>query len=283
MVNPKPYLTMLRPVNSILSAIGAVFAVLVYGCYSVDDPFLITCAFITGFTLTGAAMLVNDIVDLEVDRVNKPWKPLPSGKASPKVALRLAVILFTTGVICNLLASPQLVIVAAVYGVIGIGYSFLRRHWWSSILVAISTTGPIVYGYVAMNTPTSDKFFTSMFITTIFLVTLGREILKSIQDYKGDLEKGYKTIATVHGLNTAKKAMLAVGLGGVTIGLSTALIPGVSTAYKAVITLAATIYTHSIVKSYHKTKPEDLEKYRKKTLQAMTMGTLAFWLSKIPI
>lgn len=282
MTGVKPYLTMLRPANSVLSAVGAVFAVLAYGGYTVSNPLLVTCAFITGFTLTGAAMLVNDVVDIDVDRINKPWKPLPSGMASPKVAIQIALALLTTGIACNLLVSPRLVLVATVYGALGVGYSFSRKYWWSSAIVAASTTGPVVYGYVAANTPTGNELFTSTFVTAVFLVTLGREFLKSIQDYRGDLEKGYRTIATVHGLNTARKAMLATGLGGAAIGYLTTLIPGVSTAYRAIMALAATFYTYSILKSYQRTKPEDLEKYRKRTLQAMTMGTLAFWLSKLP-
>lgn len=257
---------------------------MVYSSYTVSNILVFVCTFLTGYALTASAMLVNDVVDLEVDKVNKPWKPLPSGKASPKVAAVLAIALFTVGVFCNLLVSTSALLVALIYGAVGVCYSYLRRHWWSSKLVAFSTTGPVCYGYAVAGFPRGVELFTALFAVAIFLVTLGREVLKSIQDYRGDLLKGYRTVATVYGLNTAYRVMLVLGLLGALTGLSTLLLQGLSLLYKVLITLASVIYTLSIVNVYVKRGDANLlEKHRKRTLHAMTIGVAAFWFSKIPL
>jgi geranylgeranylglycerol-phosphate geranylgeranyltransferase len=280
-VSIRGYIELIRLPNSVLSGLGALFAVLAYAGYVVDYPSLLL-AFTTGFFVTGASMVVNDIVDLEVDKLNKPWKPIPRGAVSPFKARALAMAFLAVGVLPNLALSAIRALVAGVYALIGVSYSYLRRYTWSHVLVAISTTGPVVYGYFSTKTLTSDLEFTVLFSLTIFLVTLGREFLKAIQDYEGDKARGYRTIATVYGVEAASKIMIATCIAGVAMATTTLLL-GVSVVYKAMIALAATMYAVSIYKAYKERSKEALEEGRRNTLIAMYIGTLAFWLFKAPI
>ena len=43
--------------------------------------------FITGFMLTAASMAINDYYDREIDAINEPNRPIPSGLNTPKEAL----------------------------------------------------------------------------------------------------------------------------------------------------------------------------------------------------
>ena len=38
--------------------------------------------FITGFAISGYSMIINDIYDLEIDKINQPKRPLPQGSVS---------------------------------------------------------------------------------------------------------------------------------------------------------------------------------------------------------
>ena len=40
--------------------------------------------FVTGFAICAFSMVVNDYYDIEVDRVNQPTRPLPSGQVSKR-------------------------------------------------------------------------------------------------------------------------------------------------------------------------------------------------------
>ena len=281
-VGVKPYFELIRPPNCAMSGVGAVLATLVYLEYRVlwSHVVLLVVGFLTGFALTACAMIVNDLVDIEVDRVNKPWRPLPRGAVSTRRALALALALGVLGVLVNTATrNALLVLVALIYGVLGVAYSFMRRHWWSHTLVALSTTGPVVYGYVAASTPLSKLELAALFSLVVFFATMGREILKAVQDYRGDAERGYSTLATKYGVETALRAMLATGLTASLLAAISTAVLRTGLLYKTLILVTALLYTHSLLRAYKNPTPLVLEESRKRTLLAMSLGLLAFWLS----
>ncbi|MEM4561635.1 MAG: hypothetical protein QW123_02030, partial [Desulfurococcaceae archaeon] len=73
------------------------------------------------------------------------------------------------------------------------------------------------------------------------------------------------------------------GVLGALLALSTTALQVVSTPYKALISLAAVVYVSSIARAYVNRETTQLEKQRKRTLHAMVIGTVAFWLSKLPL
>ena len=279
----KPYLELLRLPNSLLSGLGAGLVILAYSNYRAANPAILLVAFITGFTLTSSSMIINDIVDTRVDSINKPWKPIPRGAVNPGKAGKLAITLLTMGIIVNV-TYPHLLVTAVVYGAMGAIYNYMRKHAWSHILVAASTTGPIVYGYIAAETPGKYLYFTITYVLVILLVTLGREYLKAIQDVHGDKIYGYSTIATKLGLEKTWKVTIITGLTGAILGESTIIIYAgeTSTLYKTLITTAAVIYTYSLLKAYRDKRKETIEKTRKTTLIAMFIGMASLWLLTIP-
>lgn len=278
------YLKMIRPLNSFMSGIGVVFSILAYSSYSIDygKALLMLAGFTTGFTATAASMLVNDIVDVEVDRVNKPWKPLPSGKAKVGTTWALTMILASVAVLVNVAVGWSLVAVTLIYLSIGVLYNFMRRYWWSQFMVSASTTGPIVYGYVASGLPEDSIVFTTLFALTIFTVNTGREVLKAVQDMEGDKSMGYNTIPLRIGVQPSLVILKAAGLLGPLLGVTAGLMGGASLAYITLISLAGYFYARSLFKACG--KPGDkqvLESSRRNTLKAMMLGLLAFWVSRI--
>lgn len=60
---------------------------------------LIALGFGLGFFLSSSAMVFNDIFDLEVDRVNAPKRPLPSGMLTKPEAIAWGLCLGVVGLI----------------------------------------------------------------------------------------------------------------------------------------------------------------------------------------
>jgi 4-hydroxybenzoate polyprenyltransferase len=58
------------------------------------QPWKLLAAVASALLLTGASNGVNQIADVETDRVNRPERPLPSGAMSPGEAIRLVAALF---------------------------------------------------------------------------------------------------------------------------------------------------------------------------------------------
>ena len=85
------YVRLMRPVNCLMMG----FAVIV-GAALADADALATSwlrlvyGFLTGFLLTAASMVMNDYFDRDIDAVNEPSRPIPSGTIRPKHALVFA-------------------------------------------------------------------------------------------------------------------------------------------------------------------------------------------------
>ncbi|MGC9011668.1 geranylgeranylglycerol-phosphate geranylgeranyltransferase [Thermogladius sp.] len=282
----RDYVAMTRPVNSLMSGLGALMAVLVYRGYTPPDVLVAAVATSTGYLSTAASMLVNDYVDAAADAVNKPWKPIPSGRASREAARSLGLALAAASIALNALLAlagrgvgwpPALV--AAVYTLAGLAYSYLRAHWWSHLLVSLSTTGPVVYGYVLAGSPQGKLAFTAAFALLVFLVTTGREVVKALQDVEGDRRAGYRTIPIVFGVEASRRLVLAVGASAPLLALAAYAFSG-SAAFLALIMLAAAAYLHQAVKAYSRpTDKKVLEDARVKMLASMVLGLVAFWAS----
>ncbi|MHC1575511.1 MAG: UbiA family prenyltransferase, partial [Candidatus Methanogasteraceae archaeon] len=50
------------------------------------------------FLITGAGNAINDYFDADIDAINKPMRPIPSGRVSRNAALYLSLLLFGLGI-----------------------------------------------------------------------------------------------------------------------------------------------------------------------------------------
>ena len=81
-----PYLEITRPTVCILSVLGLIIGALVAGTLAVF-PVLIL-AIIAAFLICASGDVINDYVDYEIDKINAPGRPLPSGRMSKRAARR---------------------------------------------------------------------------------------------------------------------------------------------------------------------------------------------------
>lgn len=276
----KELFIMTRPLNSFMAGIGAVFAYLVFTGYRPDCLLCIIIGFATGYLGAASSMLINDYIDREVDVINKPWKPIPSGKINPRTVYYASIYALVVIPVLNTLLGITPLIVALTYSITGYLYSYLRKYWWSHFIVSISTTAPIIYGYVLAGTPADKLVFTALFTATIFIITTGREVLKAVMDIAGDRRYGYVTIPIKYGVETSRKIILLAGMSGPLMGILAGIIGGAGVLYHTLIIIAGAIYLVHAYMSYKRINSKAvLEKSRKNMLYAMMIGLIAFWLS----
>ncbi|RLG59385.1 geranylgeranylglyceryl phosphate synthase, partial [Candidatus Geothermarchaeota archaeon] len=235
--------------------------------------------FATGFLACAAAMLINDVVDLPVDRINKPWKPLPSGKIDINTVKIFSIVFLSFSILINIYVSTYAIMTVAVFALIGFTYNFLRRFWWSHFLVSISTFGPIIYGYILSGTPTIKLWLAVSFSIVIFFINSAREFVKSIADVEGDRRLGYSTVATRFGVNKAAYTSLLFSI----IGVAIAILPGISgltgMVYTIILTISGLLFT---LEAYRVTKNpirEVCEKAKNRMIKYMFVALIGFLLS----
>lgn len=158
---------------------------------------------ITAFTLTAAAMVINDYYDFDIDRINEPDRPIPSGAVSKKAALAETGVLTVVGLAAAYTVSLYCFIFALGAWIIMATYSTVgkRSGLAGNFLVSACVAAPFLYGsLIALDMITANVL---LFASMAFLSNTGREIAKGIVDVQGDKSYHIKTMAVRFGEKTA--------------------------------------------------------------------------------
>ena len=182
-------------------------------------------------SLGGWGNVINDYFDLSVDRVNKPWRPLVRGVVKPREALALGSLLAVLGVFLSMLVSPLCTVtaIAAAFLLFLYSWQLKRSGLPGNMLVASLSALSIVYGGLASPRP-SASLVPGLYA---FVIILGRELAKGLEDVRGDTATGIRTVAAVHGPRAAVLACAAVLFTLVAISPIPALFLGYGAGYLA--------------------------------------------------
>lgn len=278
----KDYLALIRMQNSILMGIAVIVGSIIAGGASVfhEKTLALTLGFSTGFFLTAASMALNDIYDIEIDKINAPQRPLPSGRISVKNAWRVFIALSIIGLACSLVISGLSFIIAFTSWSLSTLYNarLKRTGLPGNMIVSYNVMIPILFGAVIVN---QLSYRIAVFSIMIFLACLGREIVKGIADVEGDKQKGIRTIAVIRG--ERKAALVASILVLIAVGLSPVpyLFRIASTYYLIAVVLADILFIYSIMIIMRKHDKSSALKSKRTMLLAMALGLLAFLVSNI--
>lgn len=144
----------------------------------------------------------NDYRDIEIDRINQPRRPLPSGMVTPRAALIFSVVLAALSIILSAFINPLALAIAVASNILLYIYSIWLK---STVLLGNATVALIsamspVFGGVAAGNPQPSLWLGAI----IFVGILGREVLKTLADYEGDKAHRVRTIATAVGPRAAR-------------------------------------------------------------------------------
>jgi len=147
------------------------------------------------FFLLCFANVHNDIVDFEIDKINRPKRPLPSGKISLRTAYAVMFACLFLAIGFGFEFAWLFVAVSALCFVYN---KFLKGlPLAGNFMVALLTTTPIAIPILKFGFP-QPELLNLMFFA--FTLTFAREITKDIEDMKGDKALGLKTIPVLLGV-----------------------------------------------------------------------------------
>jgi len=198
-----PYVRLLRPVNSVMVGLAVlVGAYLAEPNPSLWDVWGTALGFVTGFTLTGFSMVLNDYFDRDIDAVNEPSRPIPSGAVKPSEALVYASLLSVVGLTTSMLTGTGCLMLAALSTVLSIGYTSYGKRLGlvGNMMVSGCIAIPFLYGGLLVGTPRLSNLLAA---STAFLSNTGREVTKGIVDLEGDRRFGVETVAVRYGCRRA--------------------------------------------------------------------------------
>ena len=194
------FVRLMRPVNCVMMGFAVfVGALLASPEFTVAEWGKVVYGFFTGFTLTAASMALNDYYDRQIDAVNEPKRPIPSGSVSVREALVFVLVFSVAGFVFAYLTSIICLIAAVIAWLILVAYVTVGKRTGlpGNFLVSATVAIPFVYGSFVVTGLAQLNVL--LFAAMAFLSNTGREVTKGIVDVKGDSAEGVKTIAVRYG------------------------------------------------------------------------------------
>jgi geranylgeranylglycerol-phosphate geranylgeranyltransferase len=191
------HIKLLRPLNVFTSGLAMVIGSGILGTLNNTGTLLLVMAVVMCFA--GAANALNDVVDYEIDKINRPMRPLPSGFVKKRTALFISILLFSMGT----LACLELSEAAKVIGIV-IAMPFMVLY--SKYLKGMPLIGNMIVAFVLglsfLFCGAAFNNMSPMWIPMIlaFGLTLVRELVKDIADMEGDQSAGLKTFPITAGI-----------------------------------------------------------------------------------
>ncbi len=204
MRDPGGLLRLIRPVNSIMMGFAVLVGAAIGGGADLIGSWRnLILGSVTGFALTGSAMAINDYYDRDIDAVNEPQRPIPSGAIMPREALAFSLALAVIGLISSWLTSPSCLAAGFFSWAVTVLYVTRGKRTGlpGNLLVSTCIAIPFFYGGLAVERTISLSPF--LFALMAFLSNTGREVTKGIVDVEGDRSKGIRTLAVARSPRTA--------------------------------------------------------------------------------
>lgn len=211
------FLTIIRPVNSVMMGLGVVLSEIIafQGVPSFSALFF---GFLSAFCLTAASMVLNDYFDFNVDLVNAPWRPLPSGLIKKSEAIIFFAFLAALGVFSSLIINVECFLLACLATLVSSFYNARGKKYGllGNFMVSFCVALPFLFGSMAIKS--YGSLLLQILSLAAFLSNTGREVMKGIIDVEGDRVRGVKTVVMVYGSRIAGVMVFLFFVGAVIVG-----------------------------------------------------------------
>ncbi len=263
-----PYVEILRPGNALMGAIAIILVAIIDKTLSIP----IILAMIAVFFETAAGNVINDYFDYNIDLINKPERPIPSGRISLENGRNYGYFLFLAGTVCGFIISymtnnwiPFAIVLIADVILYLYAYTLKTTPLIGNLTVGFMTGFGFVFAGFTINNP--NIIMTSIYLGFFALVmTTAREIVKDIEDMEGDKADGARTLPILIGEKIPAYIAAALAI------IDSALCPILyynhifGFYYLIVIAIAVAIFLYcsaSIIKSQDRQTAAKVSKYLK--------------------
>lgn len=221
--SPNTYLELMRYQNCLMAGLAAIIGtVIAFNILGSENPNLYSSGsfpylesglvFLAVFLISGAGNAINDYFDVKIDSINRPERPIPSGRVKSRDALYFSCALFMLGTLLAFSINP-------ICGGIAL-FNSLLLIFYAKTLKGTPFLGNLSIGYL---TGSTFLFGASVFgfeglraLSVLFLLAAlaitAREIIKDIEDMEGDQIEGADTLPLRIGAKNSGYLAVFIGL-----------------------------------------------------------------------
>jgi len=191
------YFQLSRPVNVLITFVSIPVACWIAGG-TACSWFFILSAGLTGVLVAAGANAINDAFDIDIDRINRPDRPLPRGALTQRDAHRMWLILSIAALGINLFLNLAALLIVILSIALLYFYSarLKRTVLAGNLVIGLMTGMAFIYGGVVVG-QMERAVLPAIFA---FLVNLARELLKDIEDMEGDRREHAVTLPIKYGV-----------------------------------------------------------------------------------
>lgn len=163
-------------------------------------------ACVVAVLVAAAGNVINDCFDVRIDRVNKPHRPIPSGRLSVVECQRYYLVLTLMALAVSVIAGPVMLVVCMLWTGLLFLYSarLKTRLLWGNLLVSGVCASGFLVGAALVDNLRAGAIPAAL----AFCFLMGREIVKDVEDLPGDRAVGARTLA--ENLGAARALMVAL-------------------------------------------------------------------------
>jgi len=201
----KAVFKIIRPVNILITFISVIVGGIIALKTNTISQFLFFAAVAESLTFS-AGNIINDIFDIEIDKINKPERVLPKGEISKQTALIVYILFVLLSSFISYYVSTTVFKIIIATNLVLFLYSFVlkRTILLSNVIVAIVVGSAFILGASAVGNIRAGYI---LFVFAL-LINFGREIVKDMEDIKGDTAQGVKSFPSVFGFKLSKLVIL---------------------------------------------------------------------------
>lgn len=172
------------------------------GMYTLNDLELLLLS-VSTVCIAAGGYIINDYYDVKIDYINKPDRVIVGKSITRRYAILFHVVLSAAGILLGLYLSWRIAAVSVLSVFLLWLYSNnLKRLPFVGNLTVAFLTGMAVYNVdLFYRTQNSLIIIYALFA---FFMTLVREIIKDMEDLKGDNTFGCKTLPIIWGIRKTK-------------------------------------------------------------------------------
>ncbi len=209
----KDYFSMFRPFTLVAVIIGSIAGGLIaIKDTGINQYTIIKLAVIVFIMAVSNASgnVINEVFDIDIDRINKPYRSIVSGKVSRDNAISLSVMLFGLAIVMAFIINLYFGIVVSIIEFFAWNYSappirFKKRFIWSNLSIATPRGALGLFAvYLGLG---GHPYSIDVLIASIGMgayVFMGN-ITKDFPDYEGDKANGIRNFVTVYGIEKSAK------------------------------------------------------------------------------
>lgn len=190
MKNVTAYVRLMRPANIITAVADIMAGFAVSGAafqllYVQENPWtsdlLVSLVWLCLSTmgLYGGGVVFNDVFDAELDRVERPERPIPSGQASVKTAAILASLLLLLGIVAAWQVSAASGIIAITIAALAVLYDAWGKHQltFGPVNMGLCRGGNLLLGVSVMPSMIAEFWYIGLipviYIAAITMISRG--------------------------------------------------------------------------------------------------------------